>query len=786
VLAAILLSAGAIRSRLAAQPQSPDATATLLADYKWRNIGPGSAGGRVTDVEALDTDFRFVIAAAASGGVWKSTNAGTTWTPIFDRYGSSSIGDIKIFQNDPKIIWVGTGEANNRNSVAWGDGIYKSTDSGRTFVNAGLRNTFQIARIVTHPRNPDIVYVAAVGNLWAATGDRGVFKTTDGGKSWQKLAGGLPSDPKSGATDLVVDPANPEVLYAAFYERERLPWRLESGGTSGGIFKTTDGGRTWKKLTRGLPDGWTGRIGMDIYRKNPRIVMAIVEAEDGPADLSKPGSGIYRSEDGGATWKYLNRYNNRPFYYSQLRINPSDDQLVYVATTSFQWSRDGGKTFAAARAPFGPNYDHHAMWIDPTNKDRFYLGKDKGLTLTHDHGRSFIFFDNLPIMQAYKVGVDMREPYAIYAGLQDNGTVGTMSFSRDVLGVRNDVSWKLHWDDGQYIAIDPYDWRTVYSEGTGGSFRVVDPIGHTDTQRRISPANIVNFSEVAPAENAPAGLPPFRVNWTSPFIISPHDPGVLYYGSNYLLKSTDKGITWTAISRDLSKGDPGNRHTGTRAVGGEAGAAEQHATIYSISESPIAVGTMWAGTDDGNVWVTRDAGASWTEVDANIPDVPKGLQVSRVVASAADVNAAYVAFDGHRSDNRAPWLFRTTDGGKTWQNLSGGLAPNSPVYVVEEDSKNPDLLFVGTEHGVQLSIDRGRTWRPMMNGLPTVAVYDIVIHPRDRDVILGTHRTCSRSDARRCGWTRAAAVSSGTTRTPAKTRRTSCPPISRRAIARTW
>jgi photosystem II stability/assembly factor-like uncharacterized protein len=738
-LVAIVGGLAFISRSLPAQATPGDATAALLADYKWRNIGPGSPGGRISDVDALDSDFRYVIAAAASGGVWKSTNAGTTWTPIFERYGSSSIGDVKIFQGDRNILWVGTGEANNRNSVAWGDGIYKSTDAGKTFINVGLRNTFQIARIVTHPKNADIAYVAAVGNLWASTGERGLFKTIDGGKIWQKLAGGLPNVPTSGATDLVMDPTNPEVLYTAFYERVRLPWRLESGGTNGGIFKSTDGGKSWKKLAQGLPAGWTGRIGLDIYRKNPRVLMAIVEADGAAADMVTPAQGIYRSEDGGATWKFVNRYNNRPFYYSQIRINPSDDQLVYVLTTSFQWSTDGGKTFAAARAPFGSNYDHHAMWIDPANKDRFYLGKDKGLTLTHDHGASFIFFDNLPIMQAYKVAADMREPYAIYAGLQDNGTVGTMSFSRDNLGIRNDVAWKLHWDDGQYIAIDPNDYRTVYSEGTNASFRIVDPIGHTDTPRRIAPANIVNFSEVAPPDAGPGGLPSFRVNWTSPFILSPHNAGVLYYGANYLLKSTDKGVTWTAISKDLTRGDADNRRAGTRMVGGEAGAAEQHATIYTISESPVAAGTIWAGTDDGNVWLTRDDGASWTQVDANIPDVPKGTHVSRIVASAADAATAYVSFDGHRSDNRAPWLFRTTDGGKTWQNLSGGLAPNSPIYVVEEDSRNPDLLFVGTEHGVQLSLDRGRSWRPMTNGLPTVAVYDIVIHPRDRDLILGTH-----------------------------------------------
>ena len=477
VLSGIILSAGSLASTIAspaaAQAQSSDAVAPLLADYRWRSIGPGSPGGRITDVDALDTDFRLVIAAAASGGVWKSTNAGTTWTPIFDHYGSSSIGDVKIFQPDPRILWVGTGEPNNRNSVAWGDGIYKSTDGGATFTNVGLKNTFQIARIVTHPRSPDTVYVAAIGNLWASTGDRGVFRTTDGGKSWQKLGGGLPNDAATGATDLVMDPTDPNILYAAFYQRQRLPWRFNSGSTTGGIFKTIDGGKTWTKLTRGLPAGELGRIGLDVYRQNPKTVMAIVEAAPGSEDLKTAGSGVYRSDDGGATWTYLNRYNNRPFYYSQIRINPSDDNLVYLLTTSFQWSTDGGKTFSLARAPFGPNYDHHAMWIDPVHKDRFYLGKDKGLTLTHDNGASFIYFDNLPIMQAYKVAADMREPYAIYAGLQDNGTIGTMSFTRDVLGIRNDAAWKLHWDDGQYVAVDPRDWRTVYSEGTQASFRVV-------------------------------------------------------------------------------------------------------------------------------------------------------------------------------------------------------------------------------------------------------------------------------------------------------------------------
>ena len=738
----------------AAGAQTP---ANLLQDYHFRSIGPASAGGRITAVRGLDRDPRFGIAAAASGGVWKTEDMGLTWTQIFDKdgeaMGSSSIGAVAIFQPNPQVLWVGTGEANNRNSVAWGDGVYKSTDGGRSFQNMGLRDTFQIARVVTHPSDPDIAYVAAVGNLWGYTGSRGVFKTSDGGRTWSHLTHGLPDDGKTGATDLVMDPSNPEVLYAAMYQRLRRPWRFDSGGPNGGIYKTSDGGAHWAKLTDGLPAGPTGRIGLDVYRKNPQIVMAIVEAGFGwqcegrggaqnpdCQSLAKLGSGVYRSDDGGAHWQFLNRYNNRPFYYSQIRINPGNDQIVYVLSTSFQESRDGGHTFAQQRAPFGPNYDYHAMWLDPSQPDRFYLGGDKGLWMSQDGGRTMQMFGNLPIEQFYKVATDMRAPYAIYGGLQDNGADGTMSFTRDALGIRSDATWKMHWDDGQYVAVDPTNWRTVYSEGTQGTFRVVDPIGHTDSPRRATPETITNFQDatgLAPAAtNAAAAI---RFNWTTPFLLSPHDPERLYYGSNYLLTSTDQGRSWKIVSPDLSKHDASKNQIGTGGLTPDTTGAEGYGTIYSISESPLEAGLIWAGTDDGNVWVTHDGGGHWTEVDANIPDVPKGLWVSRVAASAADADTAYVSFDGHRSDNRATWLFKTTDGGKSWTNLSSRLAPNAPVYVIAEDDKNPKLLFAGTEYGLQVSFDAGQSWQWMRNGLPTAAVYDVIVQPRDRDLILATH-----------------------------------------------
>ncbi len=734
-LASILFAAVTALAPGPLAAQVPDSA--LLASFKWRNIGPANMGGRIVDIEAVESSFRIVLLASASGGVWKSTNAGTTWEPIFDNYPSASIGDIAIFQPDPDIIWVGTGEANNRNSVAWGDGIYKSVDGGRTFVNKGIQDAHQIARVVPHPSDPNTVYVAAVGHLWGYSGSRGLFKSTDGGDTWVKLTNGLPDDGRTGSTDLVMDPNNPEVLYTAFYHRLRRPWTFHSGGPNGGIFKSTDGGASWTKLTTGLPPGETGRIGLAIYRQDPRILMAIVEAAR-TDDLSKPGSGIYRSDDGGDTWIYVNTYNNRPFYYSQIRINPLNDQRVYVLTTRFMVSEDGGRTLKNGSLDEEIHGDFHAMWLDPNDTDRYYIGEDKGPFLTHDHGEHFQFFDNIAIGQYYRIGVDMRDPYHVYGGLQDNGTYGGPSFSRDARGILSDANWKLHWGDGQDIQVDPTDWRTLYTEAENGSFRRYDVETHRFSGSRPQPTNITNFvnvvGSVSPEDN------PFRFNWSAPLVMSPHDPRTLFLGGNYLFKTVDQGETWTIISPDLSTKDP------VKTVRGQSGGitpdnsgAETHGSITSVAQSSLTPGVIWVGTDDGNIQVTRNGGVSWTNVRDNVPEVPSGIWVGRVEASHFDEGTAYVVFDGHRSDVFTPWVFKTVDYGASWTNITNNMPDGQVVHVVREDYKNRNLLFAGTEFAVFVSLNGGSRWTRLMNDMPTVATQDLVIHPRDNDLVAGTH-----------------------------------------------
>ncbi len=766
-----------------AQTAPPADDAALYKHLQWRSIGPANMIGRISDFEALDNDFTQVFVAGASGGVFKSVNAGTTWEPIFDRYGSASIGDISVFQKNPDIIWVGTGEECVRNSIAWGDGIYKSTDGGKTFANVGLQSTQSIGRVLTHPADPDIVYVAASGHPWGYTGDRGLFKTADGGKTWTKLAGGLPQDGKTGAIDLVMDPVNPEVLYVSFWQRLRQPWRFDSGGPNGGIFKTQDGGKTWTKLVKGIPAGDLGRIGLAISRSNPKVLMAIIEhgfrppaqlAEGGQtkpnpdfADMTKLGSGIYRSEDGGETWMYQNRMNNRPFYYSHISINPVEDKWVYFLATNFSFSNDGGKTWSTIG---GLHPDFHTMWLDPANKNRFYVGQDGGASITYDHGKTWLFYDNLCFSQFYAVSVDMRDPYWVFGGLQDNGTWGGPSMSREGT-ILTDFWFNYGGGDGFHTQNDPTDWRTAYFESQGGSILRANLETRETRSIRPNPVNVVNYKDYVPqqpaAKGAPQGPPakpgskppagaidpemammqasrgqgPFRFNWSSPIVLSPHNPRTLLFGGNHLFRSVDRGEHWTIISPDLTTNDK-SKYAPEKPTGGvtpDVTGAETYCTIITVSESPKTPGLIWVGTDDGNVQLTRNGGTTWTNVRPAIKGVPAGIWCSRVEASRFDEGTCYVTFDGHRSDDFHPYVFKTTDYGKTWTAASAGIPDNQPAYVIREDLKVKNLLFLGTEFGVFISRDAGQSWRRFNLNLPTVAVHDLLIHPREHDLIAATH-----------------------------------------------
>lgn len=735
-------------------PSGSPPPASLFQDFRWRNIGPANMAGRATDIVAWEADPALVYLAAASGGVWKSVNGGTTWEPVFTRYGTANIGSLALFQPNPEIVWVGTGEGDVRNSAGWGDGVYKSTDGGTTFVNVGLRESHHIGSMAAHPTDPDILYVAAQGHLWDRGGDQGIYRTRDGGRTWQHLTRGLPADGRTGASAIVMDPSNPDVLYAGFWERLREPHRFTSGGPNGGIFKSTDGGETWTRLASGLPAGPTGKIGLAISRQDPRIVMAIVEHGYQPRpntpeyqDLTRLGTGIYRSEDGGATWRYVNRFNDRPFYYSHIYLDPNNPNRVFVLATNARVSEDGGRTFA--RTLPGISGDFHGMWIDPRNSNRFYIVNDKGGYVTYDGGQRFIMFDNMDIGQFYAVTLDNRDPYWVYGGLQDNGNWGGPSNSRDWNGILTDHWFKFHAGDGFHTTVDPNDWRTVYTEAQGGRIRRLDAVfrqmGADVTPNRT---NVLNLTRVLPDSLLRPGPGPggtalprshFRFNWSTPIGLSPHDSRVVWYGGNYLFRSADRGDTWTIVSPDLSTADTAFANPESGGLTRDVTGAETHATIVTIAESPVVPGLVWAGTDDGNIQLTRDGGTTWTNVRPALRGAPPFTWVSRVEASRFDPATAYVALDGHRRGDMRPYLFKTADYGRTWTALSATLPPGRPVYVVREDLRNPRLLFAGTEGGVFASIDGGASWHRLGEGLPVVPVYDLVIHPREGDLVAATH-----------------------------------------------
>jgi photosystem II stability/assembly factor-like uncharacterized protein len=720
VAVAIIFTAGS-----PAGMQSTDPLDAVAKRLVWRSVGPSVMSGRIADVAVVESDPQVWYAASASGGLWKTINNGTSFDPIFEDQGSISIGDIAVATSDPNVVWVGTGEANNRNSSSWGDGVYKSTDAGKTWTNMGLKDSHHIGRILIDPKDPNIVYVAAVGRLWGHNKERGVFKTTDGGRTWTHS---LFIDEKTGAQDLAMDPTDPNTLYAAMYERLRTAYSFHATGPGSGIHKSTDGGKTWRKLTKGLVTEQVGRIGLDIYRKNPSVIYAVIESDAGGTenrveDTSKQG-GVFRSDDKGETWQRLNNISPRPFFHGQIRVDPTDDRRVWVLGGSVFVSTDGGRSFTTGYP--GVHGDHHAMWINPQNPRQLMLGTDAGVYMSYDRGARWSRFNTYPLGQYYAIGVDMQKPYHIYGGLQDNGVWGSPSRTTDVAGITNAHAYKIYGGDGMYVQVDPTDPNTIYTDWHSGTIARIDL--RTGRTYDIKPQ---------PKE----GTQEIRHNWVPPLVMSPHDPTRLYFGGNRLIRLDDRGERWTFISPDLTTNDATKipAVVWRRANPGYAWSAEMHCTIVTISESPRTPGVIWVGTDDGNVQLTRDGGANWTNLTSGLPAAVRGLYVSRVEASNHDDSVAYITLDGHRSNNFEPHVFMTTDSGKTWTSIRANLPSFGSTYVIREDRRNPNLLFVGTEFGIFASIDRGRRWVQLKAGLPTISVWDALIHPRDHELVIGTH-----------------------------------------------
>jgi len=735
-------------------------TDQITNDLKWRNIGPANMMGRIAAIDASNSDYRKVLIASASGGVFKSENAGTTWESIFDKYGAGSIGSIKFDQNNLDVIWIGTGESANRNSSAYGDGIYKSIDGGKSFINMGLKSTHQIAEIEIHPNNSDVVFAAAVGHLWGYTGERGLFKTIDGGKSWKKVSGGLPSDNKTGCTEIVIHPNNPNIMFAGFYHRLRQPASFISGGENGGLYKSIDGGKSWKKITKGLAKGSSGMIDISIHLNNPDIMVMAYEADENLPE-NEPGTGVYISYDKGESWNFLLKHAVRPFYHGQIEIDPIDPDNIYVVSRGFMISNDGGKTFSSRRWRTDGG-DDHDMWIAPYDNKIMYLATDQGSRLSIDGGNTWLSHNNMAIGQYYAIGVDMRDPYYVGGGLQDNGLWMTPSNSREYRGILNMHSTWIAEGDGFHTQIDPDDWRTVYTVNHVGFVARQNIETREYTFITPTPETIKNFNEfvdydydetrnrytIDPGEHwffrekpDRTLLPPqFRFNWSSPFIISSHNSKKVLFGSNYLFQSYDRGDTWNIISPDLTTNDKELRNTsnGGGLTNSNTG-GENHFTIITISDTPIDTTIIWAGTDDGNVQLTKNNGENWKNVKLNIKKIPKKIWVSRVEASKHAKGRTYVTFDNHRFDDNSPYVYVTENYGETWKNITSNLPKDYSVYVIKEDPINPNLLFVGTEESVYFSYDRGLSWEKLGSQLPTVAIHDLVIHPRDGDLIAGTH-----------------------------------------------
>ena len=788
-------------------------TGDQLSVLKWREIGPSATGGRVTDIDADPNNPSTIYVASASGGLWKTENNGTTWKCIFEKEGTLSIGDIALDYKNPKTIWVGSGEANNQRSSIWGDGIYKTVDGGKTWTNTGLPETHHIGRIVIDPRDSNVVYVAALGHLYTANEERGLYKTTDGGKTWEKV---LSIDTKVGVVDVVLDPKNPDTLYAASYQRLRRAWNFDGAGPRSAIYKSTDAGKTWKKLKGGLPTGDIGRIGLTISPRNPYVLYAAVsnqntltssekqdlgaikKAKDGTITtglglvvkfeknrcsivslsrgsmagrmgirrgniiekivgrkiateddlqnalkgskagdrlqltitakgvtrdltLSIPvprprrvGGEIYKTEDGGLTWKKQNKIpvgGTPAYYYGQIRIDPLDDNRLYVLSVPVMVSSDGGKNWSRNGAS-SVHVDHHAMWINPNNSNLIMLGNDGGFQISYDRSKKWDYISNLPMAQFYAITVDMQKPYHVYGGLQDNGSWGGPSQSRSGSVSKSDW-YRVGGGDGFYVQVDPNDHNNVISES---QFGVINRF-HKKTSVRKS---------IRPPQSDPNGAPD-RYNWNSPILRSRHDSRTIYFGGNKLFKSYNRGDDWIVISPDLSTANP-------ERIAGNV----PHCTITTIAESKFDRNMLLVGTDDGNVQWTIDGGKNWTNMADRFPKKPVGWWCTRVELSSHDRNVAYASFSAFREDDFRPFVFITKNGGATWESIIGNL-PTGPVNVIKEDPVNPNALYLGSEFGAFVSMNRGTSWIPLTDGLPRVSVHDMVVHTRDKDLVIGTH-----------------------------------------------
>jgi photosystem II stability/assembly factor-like uncharacterized protein len=715
--AALALGAGA-----ASAADEVTLTADTFGGLHARSIGPATMSGRIAAIDAVTTEPLTLYVGAASGGVWKTIDGGNTFKPIFDQH-TQSIGALRVDPADPKTLWVGTGESWVRNSVSIGDGIYKSTDGGDSWTNVGLKDSERIARIQVDPKAHDTVFVCATGHLWNANEERGVFKTTDGGKTWKKT---LYVDADTGCSDLSIDPQEPRILYAGMWTFRRYPDYFDSGGKGSGLYKSSDGGETWKRLEGGLPKGPLGRIGLMVAPSRSATVYAIVEAKDKAKD--KQTTALWRSDDAGAAWTEMNTSFNvqaRPFYFATVIVDPKDHTRVYKPGLTLTISTDGGKSFDSIFTSGQGSYhsDIHAMWIHPQRPNEIYMGTDGGLYSSKNRGGAWTFARNLPLGQFYKVAVDGQDPYNVYGGLQDNSSwVGP---SESWGGIEPKDWTSLSGGDGFATFPDARDPQFVYTTIQGGVATRVDL--RTGESRDIKPY-------------AGKGEKELRFNWNSGFVPSPTDPATIYIGSQFLLRSRDRGDSWERISPDLTTNDPKRqRQKQSGGLSIDNSTAENNTTIYTIAESPKDRDVIWAGTDDGNVQLTRDGGKTWTNLIAKIPGAPPGAWVSRVVAGLHDGATAYVTIDDHRRGDMKPYLWRTRDYGATWESLVTP-AIEGYAWVLAEDPVNPNLLFLGTEWGLWVSIDAGKQWARFEGGLPKrVAVHDLVVHPTRGDLVIATH-----------------------------------------------